>query len=71
MSIQSQTNPNWRKSSYSVGGSSSNCVELAKTANGVLVRNSKRPDGEMITFTSSELGAFIAGCQAGEFDDLA
>ena len=69
MTIQPQTNLDWRKSSYS-GGSGGDCVEVAKTADGVLVRNSKRLDGEMITFTSSELGAFIAGCQAGEFDDL-
>ena len=71
MNMKPETNLNWRKSSYSGGGAGGNCVEVAKIVDGVLVRNSKRPDGEIIAFTSSELSAWIDGCKAGEFDDLA
>ncbi|MGF1595714.1 MAG: DUF397 domain-containing protein [Acidimicrobiales bacterium] len=59
----------WRKSSYS-GANGGDCVEIADTGTSLLVRNSKRPDAGSITFTRSELAAFIAGCKAGEFDDL-
>lgn len=58
----------WRKSSYS--GSSGTCVEIADATDGVLVRNSTRPDDVTLAFTREELAAFVAGCKAGEFDDL-
>ena len=58
----------WRKSSFS--GSSGTCVEIADIDNGVLVRNSTRPDDVTLAFTRAELAAFVAGCKAGEFDDL-
>jgi hypothetical protein len=61
--------PHWRKSRFS--GAQGDCVELAATAHGIAVRNSKRPDGGTLTFTQAELAAFIAGVKAGEFDDLA
>ena len=60
--------PTWRKSSKS--GANSNCVELAQTDDGVLIRNSNRLDGGVVPFTRAELAAFIDGCKAGEFDDL-
>jgi hypothetical protein len=59
----------WRKSSFSAD--QGDCVELAETADGIAVRNSKRPDGGTLTFTRAELAAFLAGAKAGEFDDLA
>ena len=59
----------WRKSSFS-GGNGADCVEVAETDAGVLVRHSKRPDEGSLEFTPSELTAWIAGCKAGEFDDL-
>lgn len=58
----------WRKSSFS--GSSGTCVEIAEAADGVMVRNSTRPDDVTLAFTRAELAAFVAGCKAGEFDDL-
>jgi hypothetical protein len=62
--------PRWRKSSYSA--SSGACVEVAQLDGGrVLVRNSNHPDAGTLTFTAAEMAAWIAGCQAGEFDDLA
>lgn len=59
----------WRKSTFS-GGNGGNCVEVAQTVEGVLVRNSKRPEQEPMAFTKPEIEAWIAGCKAGEFDDL-
>jgi hypothetical protein len=35
------------------------------------MRNSRDPDGPALVYTRRELAAFIAGAQAGEFDDLA
>ncbi|MEL7155172.1 MAG: DUF397 domain-containing protein [Actinomycetota bacterium] len=60
----------WRKSTFS-GGNGGNCVEVAAVGEGILVRNSKRPLEQPMAFTRAELGAWIAGCKAGEFDDLA
>lgn len=60
----------WRKSSAS--NPTGNCVELAPLSDGgVAVRNSRRPAGPMLVYTRAEIAAFIAGVQAGEFDDLA
>jgi hypothetical protein len=59
----------WRKSSFS-GPSGANCVEIAETDDGVLVRNSNQPEAGTLAFTRSELTAWIEGCKAGEFDDL-
>ena len=58
----------WRKSSFS--GANSNCVSFAETNSGILLRNSNRPDTGALPFTRHELASFIAGCKAGEFDDL-
>ncbi len=59
----------WRKSSFS-GANGGNCVEIAEAGDDLLVRNSNKPDVGTIPFTKAELAAFIAGCKAGEFDDL-
>jgi hypothetical protein len=60
----------WRKSTLSA--SSSSCVEVAQLADGrVLVRNSNHPDAGTLTCTPAEMTAWVAGCRAGEFDDLA
>jgi hypothetical protein len=58
----------WRKSSASPSGG--NCVEVAATGDGVVVRNSKRPYGSTVHYTDGEWRAFLAGVKAGEFDDL-
>lgn len=41
--------PTWRKSSYSTG--TGNCVEVAPTADGVVIRHSKHPAAGTITFS--------------------
>ncbi|ONI84245.1 hypothetical protein ALI144C_16420 [Actinosynnema sp. ALI-1.44] len=40
-------NPNWRKSSFSAGAE--HCVELAVTGDRLSIRDSKNPDGGVIT----------------------
>jgi hypothetical protein len=57
----------WRKSSGSLNG---DCVEVASLSDGVAVRDSKNPDGEMLRFSRSEWRAFLRGANQGEFDDL-
>jgi hypothetical protein len=53
----------WRKSSYSNSGA--NCVEIARTRSGkVAVRDSKDPDGPVLTFSPDEWKAFVAKIQA-------
>lgn len=59
----------WRKSRAS--NPSGNCVELAPLpAGGVAVRNSRSPEGPVITYTRAEFAAFLSGAKDGEFDDL-
>ena len=56
------------KSSFSSG--SNDCVELKSEADGVLLRDSKNPNGPVHKFSKSEMAAFIQGAKAGEFDKL-
>ena len=57
----------WKKSTRSNG--SGDCVEVAELADGHrLVRDSKNPDGSVLTFTPSEWRAFLEGAKDGEFD---
>lgn len=59
----------WRRAKASAGGNS--CVEVAFDESGeILVRNSNRIELGAIPFTKEEMRAWIAGCKAGEFDDL-
>ena len=53
------------RSSYCVNQAT--CVEVAR-GDVVQVRDSKAPDGSVLSFTPEEWAAFIAGAKAGEFD---
>jgi hypothetical protein len=58
----------WRKSSHS-GGGGSECVEVARLSRDrTLVRDSKNPDGPMLSFTPAEWAAFLGGAKTGAFD---
>jgi len=59
--------PKWFKSSF-CGGGASNCVEVAISAEGVSVRDSKDPAGPALRFTAREWLVFLAGAKAGEFE---
>ncbi|MFI9006210.1 DUF397 domain-containing protein [Actinosynnema sp. NPDC053489] len=54
----------WTK--FSGGGS--NCVEVMRTADEVLVRNSNRPEEAPQRFTLSEWDFFTRGAKLGVFD---
>lgn len=56
----------WRRSSECSGADQ--CVEIAHTHDGIQLRDSKDPDGPVLTFTDAEWRAFTAGAKAGEFD---
>lgn len=58
----------WVKASRS--GNVGDCVELRRHAGGVQVRDSKHPDGPVLTFTPTELAAWLDGARTGEFDHL-
>jgi hypothetical protein len=61
-------NPRWKKSSFS---DTANCVEMRVQTDGTIaVRNSNHTDGGQLVFTPDEMDAWLAGCKAGEFDDL-
>lgn len=55
----------WRKSTASAEGG---CVEVARAAGMILVRDSKDPSGPALTFTETEWEAFLMGARAGEFE---
>lgn len=55
----------WQKATYC---GSNACVEVARTDYGVMVRDSKEPDGDPLAFTAESWTAFLAGVKAGDFD---
>ena len=57
----------WRKST--VSGTSGNCVEVATNlfTGLVAVRDSKNPNGPVLTFSEAEWKAFIRGVREGQF----
>ncbi|WP_344919413.1 DUF397 domain-containing protein [Streptosporangium oxazolinicum] len=72
----------WRKSTLS-GGNGGSCVEVALTDNVqatperpvepehlFLVRDSKDPDGPVLSFAPSEWNAFLVNIKAGYLADL-
>jgi Domain of unknown function (DUF397) len=52
----------WRKSSHSNG--QANCLETAATRDGVVVRDSKAPEGPRVTFTVPAWRRFTDGLKA-------
>ncbi len=55
----------WAKSSYSTpnGG---NCVQARDTGRAVQVRNSKNPDGAVLTFARAQWAAFTTAVRNGQ-----
>ncbi|GGP38472.1 DUF397 domain-containing protein [Saccharothrix coeruleofusca] len=50
----------WRKSSYS-GGANTDCVEVAPTTLGVVVRDSKNTSGPVLGFPAVNWRLFLTG----------
>ena len=44
------------------------CVEIAKVAGKIAIRDSKDPDGPILVYTPAEFRAFLSGARNGEFD---
>jgi hypothetical protein len=55
----------WKKSSFSDSGG---CVETSRAGRVTYVRDSKDPDGPVLSFSPHEWVAFLSGVRAGEFD---
>ena len=54
--------PEWQRSC-----ASSSCVEVAKVADRFLIRDSKKPDVEPLSFTEDEWAAFVRGVKDDVF----
>ncbi|WKX70923.1 DUF397 domain-containing protein [Streptomyces sp. XD-27] len=63
------TEIHWKKSSFSSGGDGGQCIELAATADGILMRESDEP-ATVVTTSRDEFRALVLGVKAGEFDHL-
>ena len=61
----SEENSLWWKSDRSSGG---NCVEVRTHQHQVQMRDSKNPDGGVLTFERAAFADFLDGVRAGEFD---
>ncbi|GAA4099456.1 DUF397 domain-containing protein [Actinomadura miaoliensis] len=57
----------WRKGSRS-GHEGGECVEVADLAAGVVVRDSKDPDGPKLAFAAGEWRAFMLAVRCSEYD---
>lgn len=62
----------WRKSTFSTDNSGvEDCVEVTTLPDGRIgLRDSKHPEAGHLTFTRTEMAAWLQAAQAGEFDDL-
>jgi hypothetical protein len=62
--VEDQIEPCWRKSSYS-GNGGGDCLEVATGLPGVVaVRDSKNPDGPVLSFSPNEWLRFISRLRA-------
>lgn len=58
----------WRSSSESADDAGDSAVEVAMLEDGVALRDSRRPDSDVLFFTPAEWDAFVGGAKDGEFD---
>ncbi|WP_399089778.1 DUF397 domain-containing protein [Streptomyces sp. BBFR2] len=66
MNSNSTDSLTWYKSSYS--NENYACVEVAPDAPGVVpVRDSKAPEGPILSFPPNSFAQFVAGVKTGEF----
>ncbi|MET9778514.1 DUF397 domain-containing protein [Streptomyces sp. NPDC006367] len=57
---QHHSEPTWFKSSYS-GGNTTECVEAAFVPSGVLIRDSKHPEGPCLSVSAGAWHRFLTG----------
>lgn len=58
----------WRKATCSTGAGA--CVEVAPTVDGVVLRDSKQPNGAVLAYDRAEWRAFLTGVKHGDFDGV-
>jgi hypothetical protein len=58
----------WRKSSRSGGVNDNACVEVARVAVGVGVRDSKDPEGDRLGLSRREFTGLLERIKRGDFD---
>jgi hypothetical protein len=58
----------WRKSTHSGGGTDDACVELAKVAGQVWVRDSKAPDGGRLEVERTAFAGLLARAKRDELN---
>ncbi len=56
----------WRKSSYTGGATDDRCVEVARLAHGIAVRDSKHPEHGHLALTREGFAALLADVRNGE-----
>lgn len=56
----------WRKAQRSAGNGA--CVEVASYQDMVAVRDSKDPNGPVLTYAHDEWNVFLRGAKSGDFD---
>ena len=59
---------NWKKARRSMGNG--DCVEVAPVNGWIAVRDSKHPNGPMLTYTAAEWRSFLMAAKDGTFDVL-
>ncbi|NGO77817.1 DUF397 domain-containing protein [Streptomyces sp. YC504] len=62
---QDLTSAQWRKSSYS-GDTGGECVEVADLAPHIAIRDSKAPDGPVLTLPADSFARFVGAAVRGE-----
>jgi hypothetical protein len=67
MSPFAQGLSDWRRSTKCA---TSECLEIARERDMILLRDSKSPQTPPLRYTTEEFRAFLDGAKAGEFDDL-
>jgi hypothetical protein len=58
----------WIKAARS--GTEGSCVELAEGGDVTYVRDSKHPDGGVLTLSKADFAAWLAAAKGGELDHL-
>lgn len=46
------------------------CVQVAAAGENIVLGDSKRPDGPLLSYTRAEWNAFVIGIKRGEFDTV-
>ncbi|SDK52082.1 DUF397 domain-containing protein [Streptomyces indicus] len=61
---QDLTSAQWRKSSYS-GDTGGDCIEIAPLTPRIAIRDSKNPDGPVLTLTPDAFARFVEAAACG------